>query len=142
MKHTDKNCIFCKIIAGHIPATKLWEDKDYFIMLDISPINPGHTLVIPKNHVPYIFDMEKREYDRLMNKVRETAIILKKTLKPKRIGIAVEGFAVPHTHVHLIPLNKGNELNPERAKKMDSKKLNKIAEKIKKNGGKLTVKKP
>ena len=126
----DKNCIFCKIIKGDIPSVKIWEDEKYFIMLDINPINPGHTLVIPKNHKDYVFDLDDREYNQLMLKAKEVAKILKNKLKSKRIGLAIEGFAVPHVHIHLIPLNKGNELNPERAKKMDSEELNKIAEKI------------
>lgn len=126
------NCIFCKIVKGEIPATKLWEDEKYFVFLDKSPINPGHTLVLPKKHTDYIFDLNDKEYTKLMLKAKEIANILKKKLNSKRVGIAVEGFAVPHVHVHLVPLNKGNELNPERAKDMDNKELNKIAERIKK----------
>ncbi len=124
------DCIFCKIINGEIPAVKLWEDEKFFIFLDKSPINPGHALVLPKKHTDYVFDLNDKEYTELMLKSKEVAKILKKKLNCKRVGMAVEGFAVPHVHVHLVPENKGNELNPERAKDMDIKGLNKIAEKI------------
>ncbi len=127
---TNKNCIFCKIIEGKVPAVKIWEDKDYLVMLDANPINPGHTLLIPKEHEDYIFDISDDKYKKLMVKAKEVAIILKEKLSPKRIGLAVEGFGVPHAHIHLIPLNKGNELNPERAKPMSSEKLKKIASRI------------
>jgi histidine triad (HIT) family protein len=134
MKQADKNnsCIFCKIIKGEIPCTKIEEDKKYFVMLDRHPINPGHVLIIPKKHTNYLFDLKDNEYKDLLLKAKDIAKILKRRLKPKRVGMAVEGFGVPHVHIHLVPLNKGNELNPERAKKMDVDKLNKIANKIKK----------
>ncbi|VVB83116.1 HIT domain protein [uncultured archaeon] len=124
------DCIFCKIIKGEIPAVKLWEDEKYFVFLDKSPINPGHTLVLPKKHTDYIFDLNDKEYTELMLKAKEIAKILKKKLNPKRVGMAVEGFFVPHVHIHLVPENRGNELNPERAMNMDVKELNKLAEKI------------
>ncbi|MCX6749504.1 MAG: HIT family protein [Candidatus Pacearchaeota archaeon] len=130
MTNENSNCIFCKIVKGEIPAVKIWEDKNYFIMLDSHPINPGHTLVIPKKHDEYIFDLNDREYVELILKAKTVAKTLKEKLKPKRIGIAVEGFGVPHVHIHLVPLNKGNELNPERAKHMDENKLKLMAEKI------------
>ncbi len=115
---------------GKFPVDKLWEDEKFFSFLDIHPINPGHVLLIPKKHLDYLFDLNDNEYKELMTKAKEIAIILKKKLKPKRIGMAVEGFGVPHVHIHLVPLNKGNELNPERAKPMDSKELEKIAKRI------------
>lgn len=127
---TADQCIFCKIIKGEIPAVKLWEDKDYFIFLDANPIMPGHALVVPKSHEDYLFDMKDQKYVELMLKVRSVAKILKERLNPKRVGMIVEGFSVHHVHVHLVPINIGNELNPLRAKKMDVKELNKIADKI------------
>jgi len=127
---TEDNCIFCKMRDGKFPVDKLWEDEKFFSFLDIHPINPGHVLLIPKKHLDYLFDLNDNEYKELMTKAKEIAIILKKKLKPKRVGMAVEGFGVPHVHIHLVPLNKGNELNPERAKPMDSKELEKIAKRI------------
>jgi len=128
-----ENCLFCKIVKGEIPSTKVWEDGKHLAFLDINPINPGHTVLIPKKHDNYLFDLEDGEYTELMLKAKKIAKMLKNKLKPKRIGLAVEGFFVPHVHVHLVPLNKGNELNPERAKNMSVEELKKIAKKIKEN---------
>jgi len=125
------NCIFCKIVKGEIPCYKIWEDEKYFAFLDINPRNPGHTVLIPKKHDDYLFDLEDEEYAKLMLKAKKIAKLLKGKLNPKRIGLAVEGFFVPHVHIHLVPLNKGNELNPERARRIDEEELNKIAKKIK-----------
>ena len=126
-----ENCIFCKIVNGQIPCVKIKENKEYLAFLDINPINPGHTVLIPKKHTDYIFDLDDREYQELMLEAKDIARLLKRRLRPKRVGLAVEGFFVPHVHVHLVPLQKGNELNPERAKHMHEEELNKIARKIK-----------
>ncbi len=126
-----KNCIFCKIIKGEISAVKIWEDKKHFAFLDMNPINPGHTLLIPKKHIEYLFELNDNEYTELMLKAKFLAKLLKNKLKPKRIGVIVEGFLIPHAHIHLVPLNKGGELTFDRAKPMNKKELNKIAEKIK-----------
>src|SRR3989304_4186723 len=130
MKQANENCIFCKIVKGEIPAVKIWEDEKHLVMLDTNPINPGHTLVMPKKHTDYIFDLSDEEYSELMLRAKKIAKLLKNRLNPKRIGLAVEGFFVHHVHVHLVPLNKGNELNPERAKHVDEKELKLMAEKI------------
>ena len=127
---TNENCIFCKIVKGEIPAVKIWEDENYLAILDINSINPGHTLLIPKKHEDYLFDLNNEEYSGLMLKSKIVAELLKKKLNPKRIGMAVEGFGVPHIHIHLVPINNPYELNPEKAKKMSSEKLNKIQEMI------------
>lgn len=127
-----KECIFCRIVKGEISAVKIWEDEKYVAFLDMNPINSGHTLLIPKKHSDYLFDLDDKEYSELMLRAKKIANILKDKLNPKRIGMAVEGFFIPHVHVHLVPLNKGNELNPERAKPSNSEELKKIAEKIRK----------
>ncbi|VVB84095.1 HIT domain protein [uncultured archaeon] len=129
-KTTNKDCVFCRMASGEIPVNKIYEDEKFFCFLDICPINPGHLLVIPKKHDDYIFELNDKEYLELMSKTKEIAKLLKSKLKPKRVGMAVEGFGVSHIHVHLVPINKSNELNQER-KKMTEKELNKIAEKIK-----------
>ncbi len=128
-----ENCIFCKIVKGEIPCVKILEDEKYFAFLDLNPINPGHTLLIPKKHNDYIFDLEDEEYQELMLQGKRLAKILKNKLNPKRIGIAVEGFAIPHVHIHLVPLNNGSELNPERARPATQEKLKEVADKILKN---------
>lgn len=122
-----QDCIFCKIVAGEIPSYKVYEDETFFAFLDIKPVNPGHVLLIPKKHTDYIFDLNNSEYSELMLKAKELGITLKKKLESKKIGIVVEGFGVSHVHVHLIPINHANELNPERAKEMDKEELKKIA---------------
>ena len=126
----DKNCIFCKIVEGKIPSVKIWEDEKFLAFLDVSPINPGHTLVVPKKHNDYLFDLNDKEYNELMLTAKKIANAIKNKLKPRRVGLAVEGFFVPHIHIHLVPLNKGNELNPERAKSSTKEDLEKIAKKL------------
>jgi len=125
------DCIFCKIANGEIPAVKIWEDKKYLAFLDANPINSGHTLVIPKKHTDYIFDLKDGEYKKLMMTAKKIAKLLKEKLNSKRICIGVEGFAIQHVHVHLVPLDNAG-LNFERTNSMSSEELNKIAEKIKK----------
>ncbi len=128
----DKNCIFCKIVNGEIPAVKIWEDDKYLAFLDMNPINPGHTLLIPKKHSDYVFDLSDKEYSELMLAAKKVANLLKSKLKPKRIGMIIEGFAVPHIHIHLVPANNGGELSFDKARHMSQEELNKIAEKIRK----------
>lgn len=125
-----EDCIFCKIVRGEVPAEKVWEGEDYLAFLDINPINPGHTVLIPKKHSDYLFDLGNKEYKELLLRAKKIAKLLESKLNPRRVGLAVEGFMVPHVHIHLVPLEKGNELNPARAKNMDSGKLKKIADKI------------
>ena len=124
------DCVFCKIIRGEIPCFKVYEDENFLAFLDINPIKPGHTLLIPKKHTDYVFDLNDNEYSELMLKAKEVANKLKVKLNPKRIGIAVEGFGVPHAHIHLVPINKGHDLNPTRAKPAKLENLQKIAKVI------------
>ncbi len=129
-KKKMENCIFCKIIKGEIPCVKIWEDEKYLAFLDANPINPGHTLMLPKKHTDYMFDLEDDEYCELMLNTKKVGIELKSKLKPKKIGVVVEGFGVAHVHVHLVPINKGLELNPLNAKPAKIEELRKLAEKI------------
>jgi histidine triad (HIT) family protein len=126
----EQSCIFCKIAKGEVPAVKIWEDKKYIAFLDMNPIKPGHVLVLPKKHTDYIFDLKNGEYFKLMLTAKKIAKILKEKLDSKRIGILVEGFGVPHVHIHLIPINHGGEIDFKKAKPMEIDELNKIAEKI------------
>jgi histidine triad (HIT) family protein len=104
------NCIFCKI-AKEGSKHKILEDDKHLAFLDINPIAKGHTLVIPKAHTDHLFDMENDVYSELWIFTKKVAYILKTKLSVKRIGVIVEGFLVPHAHIHLIPANTGADMS-------------------------------
>lgn len=110
------SCVFCEIVARRITATILFEDGDHMAFFPLEHINPGHMIVIPKCHVDYLFDMTMPAYQALWAAVAKLAPGLRSATSAKRVGIAVEGFAVPHVHVHMVPLYAGDELNPARAR--------------------------
>ncbi|MDP8212939.1 MAG: HIT family protein [Candidatus Zapsychrus exili] len=122
--------LFTKIINGEIPAHKIAENDDYLAFLDIKPINAGHTLVIPKKEIDYIFDCGDDLLAGLMVFAKEVAIAIKKQVPCTRVGVMVAGLEVPHTHIHLIPMNAISDLNFANAKEMSSEDLAKTAEKI------------
>ncbi len=97
--------IFSKIISGEIPCFKVTEDEQHLAFLDINPIAFGHTLVIPKREVDYYFDLDDEEIARLMIFSKKVALALKSVVPCTKIGISVIGLEVPHTHVHLVPIN-------------------------------------
>lgn len=103
--------IFSRIAAGEIPSYKVAEDENYFAFLDINPVHPGHVLVIPKKEVDYIFDLTDEEYTGLMLFAKRVAKALKKAIPCKKVGVTVIGLDVPHTHVHLVPMDKGDDMN-------------------------------
>lgn len=103
--------IFSRIVAGEIPCYKVAEDERFFAFLDISPVAKGHTLVIPKKEVDYIFDLDDETYAGLMAFARRVARALEKTVDCKRVGVAVMGLEVPHTHIHLIPITTEGDMN-------------------------------
>lgn len=129
------NCIFCKIIVGDIPSFKIAEDKDFLAFLSISPINPGHTLVIPKTHYEYLFDSDDEILSKILIFVKPITDALEKTIEPRtgKIGLMVAGLEVSHTHIHLIPMNSEGDLTFERAKRANMDDLKQIAEKIERN---------
>lgn len=103
--------IFTKIINGEIPSYKVAENDYYYAFLDINPIAPGHTLVIPKHEINYIFNLESSEYMGLWMFARKVALAVEKAMPCKRVGVAVLGMEVPHAHIHLIPLQSENDLD-------------------------------
>lgn len=103
--------IFSRIAAGEIPSYKVAEEENYFAFLDINPVHPGHVLVIPKKEVDYIFDLTDEEYTGLMLFAKRVAKALKKAIPCKKVGVTVIGLDVPHTHVHLVPMDKGDDMN-------------------------------
>lgn len=103
--------IFSRIAAGEIPSYKIAEDDRHFAFLDINPVAPGHTLVIPKQETDYIFDLNDDEYASLQLFAKRVAEAMRRAMPCKRIGVAVMGLEVPHTHIHLIPINAESDMN-------------------------------
>ncbi len=128
--------VFSKIVAGEIPSYKVAEDERHFAFLDINPVAPGHTLVIPKKEVSYLFDLSDDEYTALQLFAKKVALAMKKALPCERIGEAVIGLEVPHAHIHLVPINKESDMNFFKQKlSFDPKDMAEIAENIAKNIG-------
>jgi len=103
--------LFSRIAAGEIPSYKVAEDDRHFAFLDINPVHPGHVLVIPKKETDYIFDLDDEEYAALMLFAKRVAKALKAAIPCRKIGVTVIGLDVPHTHVHLVPMDKGDDMN-------------------------------
>ena len=123
--------IFSKIVAGEIPCHKVAENADFLAFLDISPLAVGHTLVIPKKEVDYIFDIEDDLYSSLMLFSKKVAAAVEKAVPCQRIGIAVIGLEVPHAHIHLIPLKHVSDINFSKPKlQLSQQELKETAEKI------------
>lgn len=123
--------IFSKIIAGEIPSYKIYEDDVVYAFLDINPMQKGHTLVIPKVEVDYLFDLDEKLFDRYMHRVRYVAQIIKAKTNCKRVCVVVEGYAVPHAHVHLIPTNLPDDFdknNIYKATEEELKEMQKLLE--------------
>lgn len=97
--------VFSKIVAGEIPCHKVWEDDAHLAFLDVNPWCEGHTLVIPKTEVDYIFDMDDDAYTSLLLAAKHVARLLKDKLGCARVCVTVVGYEVPHVHVHLLPTN-------------------------------------
>jgi len=123
--------IFTRIVNGEIPCYKIAEDENYFAFLDINPMAKGHTLVIPKKEVDYIFDLDKETVAGLMQFAQRVAKAIESTIPCKRIGVAVLGLEVPHAHIHLVPLNNESDIDFHKPKlKLESEEFIKIAEAI------------
>ncbi len=103
--------IFSRIAAGEIPSYKIAEDDRHFAFLDINPVAPGHTLVIPKQETDYIFDLNDDDYASLQLFAKRVAEAMRRAMPCKRIGVAVMGLEVPHAHIHLIPINAESDMN-------------------------------
>jgi histidine triad (HIT) family protein len=124
--------IFARIASGEIASYKIDEDDNFFAFLDVNPLVKGHTLVIPKKEIDYIFDMDDHLYADFQLFARRVAKALKKAIPCKRIGVAVIGLEVPHAHIHLVPLNIMDDINFSRSKiKLSESELQEIADRIK-----------
>ena len=102
--------IFSKIIAGEIPSYKVAENDKFFAFLDINPLVKGHTLVVPKQEVDYIFDLKDEDLAEMHVFAKSVARDIEKAVPCKRVGVAVMGLEVPHAHIHLIPINKESDM--------------------------------
>lgn len=125
--------IFSRIVAGEIPCHKIAESDKFFAFLDINPLSKGHTLVIPKEEVDYIFDLSDDTLSEMILFAKQVAAGIKKAIPCKRIGLTVIGLEVPHAHIHLIPINTESDMNFNHKKlAMTSEELAEIAESIRK----------
>ncbi len=122
--------IFTKIINGEIPCYKIAENTNFIAFLDVNPNAKGHTLVVPKKEVNKLFDLDKKTYQELMSFSREIAIALEKAIPCKRIGMSVIGLEVPHVHVHLIPLQKMEDIQFNKKENFTTEQMQEIAKSI------------
>jgi histidine triad (HIT) family protein len=122
--------IFSRIVAGEIPAHKIAETDDFLAFLDVMPTTMGHTLVIPKKEIDYLFNLDDDLYAGLMAFAKKVAPAIEKAVPCKRIGVAVIGLEVPHAHVHLIPLNSMQDMNFNQKIKPTQDELAQMAAKI------------
>lgn len=126
--------IFTRIVQGEIPSYKIAEDDCFFAFLDINPLKKGHTLVIPKKEVDYIFDLDTETLSGLHVFSQKIAKALDKTIACKRVAVIVLGLEVPHAHIHLIPMDSESDVRFSNPKlKLTPEEFNGIAEAIKKN---------
>ena len=126
--------IFTKIVNGEIPCYKVAENEKYFAFLDINPITIGHTLVIPKVEDDYIFHLDEETYIGLHLFAKKVAAAIEKAIPCKRIGEVVLGLEVPHTHIHLLPLNQESDVDFKKPKlKLTDEEMKQIAANIAKN---------
>ena len=120
--------IFSKIVRNEIPSYKVYENENFLAFLDINPLKKGHTLVIPKIEVDYIFDLKSKEYQELWNFAKLVAKGMKRVIECERISIVVMGLEVPHAHIHLIPLDSMQDIDFSQPKlNLSSDQMNKIA---------------
>lgn len=126
--------IFSKIIAGEIPSYKCAENDKFYAFLDINPLVKGHTLVVPKKEVDYIFDMPDDDLAEFTVFAKRVALAIQKAFPCKKVGMAVLGLEVPHAHIHLVPMHSEGDLNFSNPKlKLTDEEFKKIAKQINEN---------
>ena len=123
--------IFSKIAAGEIPSYKCAENDEFYAFLDINPVAKGHTLVIPRREVDYIFDMDDDEIGRFQQFAKQVAVAIKKAFTCRKVAQVVLGLEVPHAHIHLIPMNSEADVDFRREKlQLPAEEMQQIADKI------------
>ncbi len=125
--------IFSKIVNGEIPSHKIAENDDFLAFLDAFPITYGHTLVIPKKEIDYIFDLDTELYANLFVFAKSIVPAIEKVVPCLRIGLSVIGLEVPHAHIHLLPLNSMKDADFSKKIKITQEELATLAEKIRNN---------
>ena len=123
-------CVFCALVKGAIPSRRVYEDAGHVAFFPLKHIEPGHTLLIPRDHHGYVFDMPDDDYHALWRTAKRLAPAIKVVSGAARVGILVEGFSVPHVHVHLVPINKLNDLNPAREQAIADADAERLAGKL------------
>jgi histidine triad (HIT) family protein len=117
------NCIFCKIISGKEPSSKVYEDEDILAFLDLRPINPGELLIIPKEHIDHFYDVPDEIATKIIILAQKLAKKIKEKFNPLRVGYVVHGFGVPHAHFVLVPLNKRDDITSARFMRIEDGKI-------------------
>lgn len=123
--------IFSKIVAGEIPCYKVYESDKFLAFLDIAPMSPGHTLLIPKEEVDYIFDVDDTTLSEMTLVAKKIAKGIQKVIPCKRVGLAVIGLEVPHAHIHLIPIQKESDMLFNKPKlQLSKEEMSELCQKI------------
>lgn len=125
--------IFSRIVSGEIPSHKIAENDEFLAFLDVFPIAKGHTLVIPKKEIDYLFDLDDDTYTRLFLFAKSIVPALEKTVPCLRVGVSVIGLEVPHAHVHLLPLNSMSDADFSKKIKITQEELAALAAEIRQN---------
>lgn len=123
-----ENCPFCKISKGELPSHKIYEDEFSFAFLDKHPINPGHILVIPKSHEPNFYNLDDENYQRLMETVKKLSVLVDEKIHPKKVGLIIAGWDVPHTHIHIVPMLDYHDITSKSM--LDGKRANPTDEEL------------
>lgn len=122
--------IFSKIIAGEIPCYKIAEDDRFFAFLDINPVQPGHTLVIPRQETDYIFDLSDELIGEMMKFSKRVAAAIKQTIPCRKVAMAVLGLEVPHAHIHLIPISTEGDMDFRHKQEIHADEMAELASRI------------
>lgn len=124
--------IFTKIINGEIPCHKIYEDEKTFAFLDIHPKTPGHTLIVPKKQIPYVWDLDDEDYQAVMETVRKVALRIREVFDPPFVGEVIVGIDVPHAHVHVYQFSTAEESRsiPDQSTEADHPALAEVAKKL------------
>jgi histidine triad (HIT) family protein len=127
-----EDSIFTKIINGEIPCHKVYEDDEVIAFLDVHPMAEGHTLVVPKRQIDHVWDLDRKTYAHLFGVTKRLGKHIRTVLQATRVGLVVEGFGVPHAHIHLIPIEHGDDLKrpQDMSAPIDHESLAAVAEKL------------